>query len=233
MPAHKVAIVTAAGRGIGAGIAKSLAAAGWKLGLLSPGEGVVALARELGGIAVRGSVTEPKDLERLIGETQSKFGAIGGAAINVGHPPKGKLLALSDADYHAGLEMAVLPIIRVARLLTPGFEKQNGGSLVAISSAFSFEPHGDFPMTTLRPALSAWVKLYADTYAGAGIRANVVEPGFVDSLPEKTERRAMIPAGRYAHTNEIGNVVAFLMSEQASYVTGQSLAVDGGLSRRI
>ena len=86
----KVAIVTAAGRGIGAGIAKSLAAAGWKLGLLSPGETVLPLAQELGGVGVRGSVTEPKDLERLIGETQAKFGAIGGAAINMGHPPKGK-----------------------------------------------------------------------------------------------------------------------------------------------
>jgi NAD(P)-dependent dehydrogenase (short-subunit alcohol dehydrogenase family) len=229
----KVAIVTAAGRGIGAGIAKSLAATGWKLGLLSPGEGVVDLAKDLGGVAIRGSVTEPKDIERLIGETQAKFGAIGGAAINMGHPPKGKLLDLTDADYHAGLEMAILPIIRVARLLTPHFERQKSGALVAISSAFSFEPHGDFPMTTLRPALSAWVKLYADTYAKAGIRANVVEPGFVDSLPEKQERRAMIPAGRYAHTHEIGDVVSFLLSEQASYVTGQSLAVDGGLTRSI
>ena len=212
MPVPKVAIVTAAGRGIGAGIARTLAAAGWKLGLLSPGEGVVALAKEIGGIAVRGSVTEPDDLERLVGETKARFGDIGGAAINVGHPPKGKLLALTDADYRAGLEMAILPVIRIARLLTPQFEAQGGGAIVAISSAFAFEPHADFPMTTLRPALSAWVKLYADTYARAGIRANVVSPGFVDSLPEKAERRAMIPAGRYAGVAEIGNVVSFLLS---------------------
>jgi NAD(P)-dependent dehydrogenase (short-subunit alcohol dehydrogenase family) len=233
MPTPKVAIVTAAGRGIGAGIARALAADGWRLGLLSPGEGVVALARDIDGVAVRGSVTEPADLERLIGETSARFGAIGGAAINMGHPPKGKLLDLTDADYRAGLEMAILPIIRVARLLTPTFTTQGAGVLVAVSSAFAFEPHPDFPMTTLRPALSAWVKLYADTYAASGIRANVLLPGFVDSLPEKAERREMVPMGRYAGVAEIGRVAAFLMSDAASYVTGQSLAVDGGLTRGI
>jgi NAD(P)-dependent dehydrogenase (short-subunit alcohol dehydrogenase family) len=229
----KVAIVTAAGRGIGAGIARSLRDAGWNVGLLSPGDTVLGLAAELGGVGVRGSVTEPKDLERLVETTRAKFGRIDGAAINMGHPPKGPLLGLSDADYHAGLEMAILPIIRVARLLTPQFEAQKSGALVAISSAFAFEPHGDFPMTTLRPALSAWVKLYADTYAKSGIRANVILPGFVDSLPVKSERQNSIPAGRYAKPSEIGAVAAFLLSDAASYVTGQSLAVDGGLTRSV
>lgn len=233
MPVPKVAVITAAGRGIGAGIARALAADGWKLGLLSPGEGVIALAKDLGAVAIRGSVTDPADLERLVAETTTKFGAIGGAAVNMGHPPKGKLLDLTDADYRAGLDMAILPIIRVARLLTPQFEKQSGGAIVAVSSAFAFEPHADFPMTTLRPALSAWVKLYADTYAKAGVRANVILPGFVDSLPEKAERRDMIPMGRYAETSEIGKVAAFLMSDSASYLTGQSIAVDGGLTRSV
>lgn len=229
----KVAIVTAAGRGIGAGIARRLASDGYKVGLLSPGDGVVALASELDGVAVRGSVTEPADLRRLVDETTARFGPIDGAVVNMGHPPKGALLALTDADWHAGLDMAFLSVVRVARLLTPEFEARGSGAIVAISSAFAFEPHADFPMTVLRAGLAAWIKLYADTYAKHGLRMNAVLPGFTDSLPEKEARRASIPAGRYATTAEIANAVAFLVSDQASYITGQSLRVDGGLTRGI
>lgn len=233
MAQSKVAVVTAAGRGIGAGIARKLAADGWKLGLLSPGESVVALAEQFGGIAVRGSVTEPADLARLVAETTARFGPVTGAAINMGHPPKGKLLDLTDADWHAGLDMAMLPVIRLARLLTPGMATEKRGAIVVVSSYAAFEPEADFPMTTLRAAVGAWVKLYADTYARDGIRMNAVLPGFTDSLPEKADRRQRIPAGRYGTVDEIASVAAFLMSDAASYVTGQNMRVDGGLTRGV
>jgi NAD(P)-dependent dehydrogenase (short-subunit alcohol dehydrogenase family) len=233
MSTTKVAIVTAAGRGIGAGIAKKLAADGYKLGLLSPGETVEKLASELGGIAVRGSLTEPKDIARLVKETVQKFGRLDSAVINMGHPPKGPLLEIPDADWHAGLDMSFLSVVRIARLVTPIFQKQGKGSIVALSSAWAFEPSPDFPMTTLRAALGAWVKLYADTYAKENIRINAVLPGFIDSLPEKAERKSKIPAGRYGSTAEIANVVAFLASDAASYVTGQNILVDGGLTRGV
>jgi len=231
--AGKVAIITAAGRGIGAGVARRLAADGYALGLLSPGEGVASLAAEVGGIAVRGSVTEPADLARLVEETVARFGRLDAAVVNVGHAPKGRLLDLADSDWEAGFAMGVMPAIRVARLVTPHFLKRGGGSLVAISSYAAFEPEPDFPMSTLRPALSAWLKLYADQHAGSGIRANAVLPGFTDSLPEKADRRARIPMGRYGTVAEISAAVAFLVSAEASYITGQSLRVDGGVTRSV
>ena len=227
----KVAIVTAAGRGIGAGIARALAADGFTLALLSPGETVEALGKELGGFGLCGSVTEPADLKRLVDETMTRYGRIDAVVNNTGHPPKGPLLDITDADWHKGFDMVMLNVIRTLRLVTPVMLKQKVGAIVNISSAMAFEPETDFPMTTLRAALSAWTKLYADSHAKDGIRANCVLPGFTDSLPEKDTRRTRIPMQRYARVEEIAAAVAFLVSDKASYITGQSLRVDGGLTR--
>jgi NAD(P)-dependent dehydrogenase (short-subunit alcohol dehydrogenase family) len=101
----------------------------------------------------------------------------------------------------------LLALVRLARLLTPVMQRQGSGAFVAISSAWAFEPSKDYPLTTLRAALGAWVKLYADAHAATRIRMNAVLPGFVDSLPEKPGPPAAIPASRCGSAREIADTV--------------------------
>jgi len=235
MPADSpVAIVTAASKGIGAATARELARRGYRLGLLARSEGVAALAGELGGIAVQGSVTEPADLQRLVETVMARHGRIDAVVNHTGHPPKGDLLAIPDADWHLGLDTVLLNAVRMARLVTPIMEQQGGGAIVNVSTFAAFEPDPDFPVSaSLRAALGAFAKLYADRYAKAGIRMNNMLPGFIDSLPEKAERTARIPMGRYGRVEEVARTIAFLLSADAGYITGQNLRVDGGLTRSV
>jgi NAD(P)-dependent dehydrogenase (short-subunit alcohol dehydrogenase family) len=234
MAQDKVAIVTAAGRGMGAAIAVELKARGWKLALMSPSGGAEGLAHGLGALGLTGSVTVPDDLERLVETTLDAYGRVDAAVNNTGHPPKGPLLEISDADWHAGMDLVLLNVVRMARLVTPVMEKQRGGSIVNISTYAAIEPEAAFPVSSsLRAALSAFTKLYADAYAKAGIRMNNLLPGFIDSYPEDAAHRNAIPMGRYGTVAEIAKTTAFLLSNDASYVTGQNIRVDGGLTRSI
>lgn len=234
MSAEKVALVTAAGKGMGAAIARELAAGGYRVALMSPSGSAVELAAELGGFGIAGSVTEDADIGRFVDETLARYGRIDAVVNNTGHPPKGDLLAIGDEQWHLGLDLVVLNVARVVRRVTPAFEKQGGGAVVNISSFAADAPEQAMPVSsTLRAALSAFTKLYADRYASAGIRINSVLPGFIDSWPETPEIVARIPAGRFGKTEEIAKTVAFLLSDGAGYITGQNLRVDGGIVRAL
>ncbi|WP_433226763.1 SDR family oxidoreductase [Microtetraspora malaysiensis] len=229
-----VAIVTAAGSGIGRGIAGELAQRGYRLSLLSRGENVRALAEELGATATVGSLTSPEDLQRLVDDTLRTHGRIDAVVNGCGHTAQDELLKVTDEMWHQGLDMVLLSVARMARLVTPHMLQRGTGAFVNISSYTAFEPMGLIPVnSSLRAALSSFTKLYADQYAAHGLRMNALLPGFVDSHPETEEFLARIPAGRYATTAEIGKLAAFLISDDAAYINGESLRIDGGAARSL
>lgn len=234
MTEKKVAIVTAAGKGMGAAIARELAAHGYDLALLSNSGGAEALATELNGIGLTGSVTEPDDLKQLVDLTLAKHGRIDAVINNTGHPPKGPLLEIPDEAWHQGLDIVLLNVVRMARLVTPLMQAQGGGAIVNISTFAAFEPDPAFPVScTLRAGLASFTKLYADQYAPYGIRMNNLLPGFVDSYPESEAIKQRIPLGRYAGVNEIAKTTRFLISTDSSYITGQNIRIDGGITRSV
>lgn len=231
---EKVAIITAAGKGVGAAIATELAAAGYRVSLLSNSGGALGLAQDLGGIATTGSVTEPSDLKKLVDFTMETFGQIDAVVNNTGHPPKGELLEIPDQDWHLGLDMLVLNVVRMARLITPVFLQQGGGAIVNISTFSAFEPELSFPVSsTLRSGLASFTKLYANRYAESRIRINNVLPGYMDNYPERAENLEKIPMKRHGKVQEIARTVRFLLSDDAGYITGQNIRVDGGITRSI
>ena len=234
MSEQRIAIITAASRGMGAAIARELAGQGYALVLMSRGQEVLNLASELDGIGMQGSVTEPDDLHRLVEATLEAYGRIDAVVNNTGHPPSGELLAIGDDDWYAGLDLVLLNVVRMSRLVTPVMIKQGGGAIVNISTFSAFEPSVSFPVSsTLRAALGSFAKLYADRYARHNIRMNNVLPGYIDTYEIDDATQASIPMRRRGEAGELAKAVAFLVSSGAGYITGQNLRVDGGLTRSV
>ena len=229
---ERVAIVTAASKGMGAACARELARRGYRLAVMSTSAAIDTVARETGAVAVRGSTTEPADLDRLVKTSLDRFGRIDAVVNNTGHPPKRDLLEISDAEWQLGIDMVLMNVVRMARLVTPHMEKSGGGAIVNISSTGAVEP--GFPVSSVgRAGLSVFAKLYAQRYAAAKIRMNNLLPGYLDSWPETPEVVARIPMGRFGTVGEVASTTAFLLSPEAAYITGQNIIIDGGMVKGI
>ena len=234
MTAEKVALITAGGSGMGAGAARRLAADGVKVAILSSSGRGEALARELGGFGVTGSNQSPGDLARLVEGALARWGRIDVLVNSAGHGPKGAILEMTDEQWHVGMDVYLMNVIRPTRLVTPIMAAQGGGAIINISTFAAFEPDPLFPTSgVFRAGLAAFAKLFADKYAAENIRMNNVLPGFIDSLPEAEDRRARIPMGRYGREEEVSSLIAWLASDQGGYVTGQNWRIDGGLARSV
>ena len=230
--ADKVAVVTAGGSGMGAAAARRLAAEGFAVAILSSSGKGEALAIALGGIGVTGSNELPADLQRLVEATLDRWGRIDVLVNSAGHGPRAPILEITDEEWHGGLDVYLMNVIRPTRLVAPVMARQKAGAIINISTAWAFEPSPMFPTSAVfRAGLAAFTKIFADQYAANNVRMNNVLPGWIDSLPATEERRQSVPMRRYGRSEEIAATIAFLASEGAGYITGQNIRVDGGLTR--
>jgi len=254
---EKIAIVTAAGRGIGEAIARELAGRGYRLALMSNAGGAVRLAKELGGIGLQGSVTEETDMRKLVDATLDRYGRIDAVVNNTGRLSEalkrhghatveedtleqltydadldGNLLQIPDVVWQDAFDLAVLHVVRMCRHVTQPMVRQGGGAIVNISGLESVQPRLIYPMGPVRLALHGYTKLYADRYGRDGIRMNTVLPGMMENGGmDPEEIRRSIPLGRAGTLAELAKTVAFLLSADAGYITGQNILVDGAINR--
>lgn len=231
---NKVAMIVGGGSGVGAAAARKLAENGFAVAVMSSSGKGEALGKELGGLGFTGSNQSNDDLKRFVDLTMAKWGRIDALVNGAGHGPRAPLLEITDEQWHTGFDVYFMNVARAVRLVAPIMVAQKGGAIVNISTAWVSEPAAMFPTSAVaRAGLTAYTKLFADQYASHNVRMNNVLPGWIDSLPQTDERRAAVPMQRYGTAEEIAATIAFLASDGAAYITGQSLRVDGGLMRSV
>ncbi|HEX7083594.1 MAG TPA: SDR family oxidoreductase [Gaiellaceae bacterium] len=240
----RTAIVCGASSGLGLASAEALAAEGANVAMFARRrEELERHANRIGALAVRGDVTNAADLERLVERTVQAFGGVDVVVWNSGGPPAGPPSGIDDARLGEAFELLLLPAVRLVRLALPHLERSPAGRVVCITSAAVKEPTPHLALSsTLRPGLTGWAKSLSRELGPKGITVNCVAPGRIDT-PRMTElygdggppadELRQIPLGRLGTPTEFGDVVCFLASDRAAYVSGVTLAVDGGLLRSL
>lgn len=233
MPRKIVALI-ASGSGMGADAAKHLSSKGYQVAIMSSTNKAKKLADDLGGFGYVGSNLLAENIEEFINKVYAKYKRLDVLVNSAGHGPKGEILEISDEDWHNGMDVYLLNVIRSSRIVTPIMQKQKNGSIINISTFAIFEPESNFPTSgVFRSGLATFTKLYSNKYAKDNIRMNNVLPGFIDSLPEKDEFLKRIPLKRYGKVSEISSVIELLASNGGAYITGQNIRVDGGFTKSV
>ena len=248
-----VYLVTGASRGLGRASAQALADEGACVVLASRGEeAVTAAAREVGApdtvIGVTADLGDPATAQRLVETAVERFGRLDGALVSVGGPAPGGVMKASDDQWHAAFESVFLGAVRVVRAVAKAcLDGGRGGSIALVLSSSVKQPIGGLAISNgLRPGLAMTAKTLADELGPQGVRVNALLPGRIDTDrvreldstsddPDAARAAAerAIPLRRYGRPEEFGRTAAFVLSPAAGYITGTTIAVDGGAIRTL
>jgi 3-oxoacyl-[acyl-carrier protein] reductase len=232
----RTAIVCGASAGIGLACAEALAEEGANVAMFARRRDVLEReAERIGALAVRGDVRYPRDLQRLVDRTLAAFGGIDILVNNSGGPPRGTALELDAASIEATVELLLVSAVRMTNLCLPHLEASGRGRVINIESSTVREPSDRLALSNVvRPGVIGWAKTLAREVGPKGITVNSIAPGWIDTerLQEAWPSEiAAIPLARVGSPREIGDVVCFLASDRAAYVSGAVIPVDGGLTR--
>ena len=237
----RTAIVSGASAGLGLATAEALAGEGANVTMFARRRELLEReADRIGALAVRGDVTNPRDLAALVERTVEAFGGIDILVWNSGGPPPGPATSLSPESLEEAIELLFVPAVRLVQMCMPHLVQSAGGRILFFTSSAAKEPTEHLALSnSVRPGLTGWAKSLAREVGPQGITVNCVAPGRIDTArlaelypdgPSEEDLKA-IPLGRWGTPQEFGEVACFLASERARYVTGTTVVVDGGLLR--
>jgi 3-oxoacyl-[acyl-carrier protein] reductase len=256
---NKVALVAAASQGLGKASAFALAQEGARLAICSRNEeNIRNTAEEIRTktgatvLSVVADVSNNADIQKFVAAAIGEYGTVHVLVNNAGGPPTGQILSLPEEQWEKGVQLTLMSVIRLIREVLPFMEQQQWGRIISIVSIAAKQPINELLISsTLRPGILGLSKVLSNQYANKNITVNTICPGLILTKRQEelsasraadrkmtmeeylAESAKAIPAGRLGTPEEIGNVVAFLASEQASYVNGVNLLVDGGSARGI
>ena len=256
---NKVALVTAASKGLGRAVALRLAQEGARVVICARNKtrvdetgAEIEAATGCSVLALPADVSDPAAADSLVQATIERFGRIDVLAINAGGPPPGQFLDFTPTDWEKAVQLTLMSAVRLCYAAAPPMKAQGAGSILAVTSITVKQPLPNLILSnSLRLGVTGLVKTLADELAPYGVRVNAICPGWTrtsrveqllqdranrnSTTPDKEAAKiaAAIPLGRMGTPEEFAAAAAFLVSPAASYVTGVSLLVDGGMHRGV
>lgn len=239
----RTAIVCGASSGLGLATAEALAAERANVTMFARRREVLQReAERLGALAVRGDVTNPRDLETVVNRTVEAFGGIDILVWNSGGPPPGRAVGLTGEAIEEAVELLLVPAVRVVELCLPYLVDSPAGRILVFTSVAAKEPVPHIALSNaVRPGVTGWATTLARELGPRGVTVNCIAPGMIETArqaqlnPEgpSPQQLEMIPLGRIGTPREFGDVACFLASDRARYITGTTVVVDGGMSRSL